>query len=271
MPVKQTLVQAEVIAVTPKMASRWLDANHGNRRVRDRLVTAYARDMTAGRWQLSGEGVKFSKTDRLIDGQHRLHAVVRAGVTVPMIVVRGLEDEVQSVLDSGAGRTAGDALRMQDEQNYSALAAGARIAMMFEDGRLDQGGGFKITHSELIEWLEKNPEMRPAVESSVMLAKLIEMPPSVLALCFWRLTPIDPQGCTTFFHRLAYKTHLEPGDAVLALLNRLTEIARSGRKTNRSTYVSLTFRAWNYWRHGKSVASLPIMSRGQEIEIPQPR
>lgn len=271
MPVKQLPVQAEIVDVTTKLASWWLDSNHGNRNVRQRIVTAYARDMTAGRWKLSGEGIKFSTSDRLVDGQHRLHVVVQSGVTVPMLVVRGLEDEVQAVLDSGAARTAGDALRMRAETNYSALAAGARIALQFQDGRLDQGGGYKYTHSELMDWIERNPDMRTAVEVSTRLVKQIALPPSVLTLCVWRLSHVDVEACVNFFQRLAFKTHLEPGDAVLALLNRLTEIERTARRTNRSTYISLVFRAWNYHRQGKSVASIQITSRGQEIEIPQPR
>lgn len=271
MPVKQVPVQVEIVDITPKLASRWLDANLGNRNIRQRTVTAYARDMASGRWQLSGEGVKFSTSDRLIDGQHRLHAVVQAGVTVPMVVVRGLDDEVQTVLDSGSARTAGDALRMRSETHYSALAAAARIVMQFQDGRLDQGGAHKYTHSEIIEWLDRNPEMRLAVEASAGITKLIDMPMSVLSLCVWQLNQIDAQECAKFFSRLAHKTHLEPGDAVLALLNRLTEIARSGRKTDRGTYISVTFRAWNYWRQGKKVTNLPINNRGQEIAIPEPR
>lgn len=271
MPVKQTPVQAEIVDVTPKLASRWLDANHGNRNVRQRIVTAYARDMTAGRWKLSGEGVKFSATDRLVDGQHRLHAVVQSGITVPMLVVRGLDDEVQDVLDSGAGRTAGDALRMRAEPHYSLLAAGARIALQFQDGRLDQGGACKYTHSELMDWIDKHPEMRTAVEATSRLAKQVALPPSVLTLSIWRLSQVDSEACMEFFQRLAFKTHLEPGSPVLALLYRLTDIERTARRTNRSTYVSLVFRAWNYYRQGKSVGSIQITSKGQEIETPQPR
>ena len=53
---KTPTIEAGVQTVTPKMAIRWLEANQGNRNIRERVVTAYARDMLAGRWRLTGEG-----------------------------------------------------------------------------------------------------------------------------------------------------------------------------------------------------------------------
>lgn len=268
---KTPTIEAGIQTVTPKMALRWLEANHNNRNVRERVVTAYARDMKAGRWRLTGEAVKFSADGRLIDGQHRLRAVVQAGINVDMMIVRGLDDEVQEVLDSGAGRSAGDALRMRGETNYSNLAATARAAMMFEDGRLYQGGGTKYTHGEIIEFLEKNPEMRDSVEFAVSLRHQIDIPISVLGVCIWRLAQVAPDDCTIFFTKLGEKTGFVKGDPILALHNRLTDVRRTNRALDRADYLSLVFRSWNAWRQRKSVHKLPTTVRGEGVDIPEPR
>jgi hypothetical protein len=269
--VKDLAIEAGVQIVTPKLASQWLGSNDGNRNVRERVVSAYVRDMKAGRWRLTGEAVKFAHDGRLLDGQHRLRAIVAANKPIPMLVVRGLSDEAQEVIDSGAARTAGDALRMRGEGNYAALAAGARLAMQYQDGRLYQGGNTKYTHSEIIEFLAKHTDMRTAVDIACGYSKQIDIPLSVLSLSVWRLMQVDPSDCAAFFSRLADKTGLTKGDAVLALLNRLTEVRRSNRQLDRGDYLSLVFRAWNYWRTGKAVQSLPVISRGAEVDIPQPR
>lgn len=81
---------AVVIDVTPELARVWLRANTRNRNTRERAVTEYARDMVAGHWNLNGEAIKFAYDGSLLDGQHRLRAVIEADATVQMLVVVGL-------------------------------------------------------------------------------------------------------------------------------------------------------------------------------------
>ena len=52
-------VTSSVTLVTPDTAERWLSKNHNNRNVKRAVVNAYARDMAAGRWQITGEAIKF--------------------------------------------------------------------------------------------------------------------------------------------------------------------------------------------------------------------
>jgi predicted nucleic acid-binding Zn ribbon protein len=72
---------ASIVYVTPEMAERWLGHNKVNRNLRNRRVDQFARDMRSGRWQLTGEAIKFGKSGNLIDGQHRLWAVIESGCT----------------------------------------------------------------------------------------------------------------------------------------------------------------------------------------------
>lgn len=92
------------VLVTPAMAQEWLDAgNIDNRLVRPSVVLRYAQMMKGGEWKPTHQGVAFSAR-RLIDGQHRLMAVVRSGVAQWMIVFVGQPDETFGVLDRGAAR-----------------------------------------------------------------------------------------------------------------------------------------------------------------------
>ncbi len=52
---------ASVVMVDPETARRWLGRNTHNRRIRLRVVAAYARDMSAGNWHITGEAIKFGK------------------------------------------------------------------------------------------------------------------------------------------------------------------------------------------------------------------
>lgn len=265
-------VSASVETVTPGRAEEWLGKNLANRNVRFRVVAAYARDMLHGVWQLTGEPIKFSVNGRLLDGQHRLHAVIEAGVPAEMLVVRGLPDETQSVMDSGARRTAGDALKLRGEASYTHLAAAARLGIAFVNGDpLGGRGTFTATHTEILKFVDDHPDLRDAVTLAIRYRNAIDMPPSILSVSAWILSRVDAEDLEIFLARVAEKTDLKKGDAVLALLHRLGEIRRTGRIATNNDYMSLLFRAWNYWRAGTEVDTLPIRKAGGEIAIPVPR
>ncbi|GAB3659310.1 hypothetical protein GCM10027596_16710 [Nocardioides korecus] len=90
----------EILDVTPEMAESWLSRNANNRNLRGQVIASYARDVAAGSWVLNGETVKISTAGQLLDGQHRLIAVVEANVMAPMIVVREIPAEVMPTVDA---------------------------------------------------------------------------------------------------------------------------------------------------------------------------
>ena len=93
--------------ITPEKAQEYLKFNIENYRSlsKDRVLS-YAGDMKNGKWQLNGEAIKFDSEGVLIDGQHRLHAIVRAGVPVEMLVIRGVQKGV-NLYDIGSTRSLG--------------------------------------------------------------------------------------------------------------------------------------------------------------------
>jgi len=77
------------------MAKDWLENNFRNRPISEDTVAAYARDMIAGQWVATHQGVAFNDKDELIDGQHRLHAIVRCDKTIRMMVTFGLPSVIE--------------------------------------------------------------------------------------------------------------------------------------------------------------------------------
>lgn len=76
--------------VDPGLAAHWLQNNFVNRPMSEDTVKSYARDMINGVWIPTHQGVAFNDLDHLIDGQHRLSAIVMSGCTVRMMVTFGL-------------------------------------------------------------------------------------------------------------------------------------------------------------------------------------
>jgi hypothetical protein len=99
-------ITIELVDVSPALAQAWLNLNHDeNRRIKKARVSQYARTMRAGGWMPTTETIKFDSLGQLMDGQHRLLAVISAGVTVPMFVARNLPPSTFHVLDHIGPRT----------------------------------------------------------------------------------------------------------------------------------------------------------------------
>lgn len=117
-------MQTGYYVVTRELAEKWLATQVLNRAVNSRRVQQYAEDMKNGNWAVNGESIKFMN-GVLVDGQHRLHAVLRSGVAVRMLVV---EVEDARMIDRGQERNLRQSLKMMgvsddlDDQHFSEMA-----------------------------------------------------------------------------------------------------------------------------------------------------
>lgn len=100
------------VDVTPTMATEWLEKyNTKNRPVKDSVVKRYAKDMREGRWlNRSAEPIIFDWEESLVDGQHRLWAVIESGVSITFLVVENADPKQRQVTDIGVGRNVKDIL-----------------------------------------------------------------------------------------------------------------------------------------------------------------
>jgi hypothetical protein len=114
-PVKKNVAAPTVacMMITPDMALNWLEkVNTNNRPVVDAHVHRLARDMKEGRWILTHEGIAFSPDGVLLDGQHRLWAIVEAEVPIELHVWFNVTRDALMAIDSGKPRSLADILHL---------------------------------------------------------------------------------------------------------------------------------------------------------------
>ena len=116
--------------ITPTTAAAYLERNTGNRTIKPKHVESLADSMTAGHWQCTHEGIAFDTAGSLIDGQHRLSAVVKSGCTITSLVFRDCEPGTFHVIGDASRRTAADVLHLAGELNTNKLAAAANFAVV---------------------------------------------------------------------------------------------------------------------------------------------
>lgn len=124
------LLRSQWMDVSPALARQWLENNFRNRPLKEDVVLAYARDMRNGIWVATHQGVAFNDRDELIDGQHRLHAIVRAELTVRLMVtfglpatIKGKEMTTMDAVDRGRTRSVADQLTIQHGHKHGAITA----------------------------------------------------------------------------------------------------------------------------------------------------
>lgn len=264
---------AAFVHVTPEIAARWLRQNTRNRTIRQHLVDRFTRDMQAGEWHLDGAPIRFAPDGTLLDGQHRLTAIVSTGITVPIPVVRGIDPSAQAVMDTGAARTAADALSIDGRENASTLAATAALAIRAETDRLDTTGQKGIvSHSEILRWIDENPDAPAACEFARKYSRKTDATPSLVAYTYLILSRIDAGDAARFWVDAAEKVGLSAGDPVIALTNRFAEARRNRQSLTKREALSAIYRAWNYRRAGKPLHLVKIRSTsGGIIPIPEPK
>jgi hypothetical protein len=161
-------VVVEVAHVTPELAKSMLARNTRNRPLNQRHAERFRDAILAGEWWMNGEAIIFAADGTLLNGQHRLWAIIAAGVGIDVMVVRGIDAEAFKTLDGVRARRAGEVLSMSGETSGNQVAACVQALLCFVDsgGKISSGSthnGRKATPSTCYRVLALHPGIRKSV------------------------------------------------------------------------------------------------------------
>lgn len=98
----------ETKSINPEYAAFLLEGNSKNRPISKSNVEFLASQMKDGLFKYNGDTIRVDRNGNLLDGQHRLSAIIASGTTQMMTVIGGLDPETFLTIDQGRKRTAGD-------------------------------------------------------------------------------------------------------------------------------------------------------------------
>jgi hypothetical protein len=254
--------------ITPIMAADLLSRNINNRNLREKRVNAIAADLLAGRFVMNGDAIRIDTSGNLLDGQHRLAAVVQTGQPIKTIVVRGLPPETITTIDTGAPRKFSDVLQMQRRTPNATIAAAiTTVCYLYNTNR----GIYETqisterrtpTREELLEFYDRHAD---TIRSAQQQAALIQRSPARL--------PSSATGVTLFAANFLdvevaerFTEIIVTGDSdINCAARQLREYgirrAQSAHKAGMAHVHTLTVRAWNRWIAGEPVTMLRGKSR----------
>lgn len=165
--VKNELVTTCVEVITPSKAAEYLKHNRSNRAIRQLQVKKYAHEMQNGTWELNGEPIVFSATGTLLNGQHRLSAVIESCCAVPFVVIRGISDSV-STFDMNIPRNVADTLVLGGIPKYLANNTNVAVAKL----HYYYQAGAKVTpNSTVKDFLIRHKDSFAVMDDVFKLAK----------------------------------------------------------------------------------------------------
>lgn len=250
-------IAADIVLITPEQARVWLATGFVNRNINKDTVRAYVRDMRSGNWKLNGETIKISERGQLIDGQHRLTALVQHGQPVAMLVVFGVADDAVDTVDRGKKRSLADVLSMAGEVNTSALASAIGLLIQYENGT-PIGHQPIPTIAESVAYLEKNRIVNEATHYAMKKSRRrAHLRPSVVISVFVLARRVASDGVVDdFFSGVMEGVGLLKDDARLTLRTALMNHLLTCAKHPVEEHFAFFIKAWNAYSRGKPIASL---------------
>ena len=101
------------MSVTPSLAESWISVHAAfQRSVSERKVDHWLSVMNRGEWKLTHQGIAITKEGEILDGQHRLKALVRYGKPLMMVVTFNADPSTFNVLDTGYIRSSHQIMQM---------------------------------------------------------------------------------------------------------------------------------------------------------------
>lgn len=279
-PVKlPTAVEFSVERVNSVWAKRYLEASAPNRRLSRATVRRYAADMASGGWHFNLETIKFDPEGKLIDGQHRLQAIVDSGTEQPLAVLRNVPHDAIYNLDTGRRRTNADFLSIQGIEGgtqKSPISKFYHHIRLIENGEssLASFGKRQMDQNHLFEFVTSRASDLDEAISYVFSGKAVHLlqSPSVFGAMYLRFLEINPEATRDFFETLiSGEGYIDPfykgskGHPLAALRIFLeTEEERKRRsmqggtrsRTMKAALVAVAIKSWNAWIQGQPLAEV---------------
>jgi hypothetical protein len=260
--------------VTPEIAKSWLGMNHVNRKLFEPVVERLTGIIHRGEWMPDcTDGIGLDVDEGVINGQHRLTAILNSGVPCWCLVVRNVRPEVIKVIDQGRGRTFTQWLQMQGNvSNATTVALGVEY-LYKTNGGWEQAmpTAFKPTIPQLLDVFMEHRNIEYSASPAMEAYNKVGCPTrGILTAYHYLMATVDPELADEFFIGLTTGIDLGERDPVRALRERyLRENAkdRAARQSNAQLSAWLV-KAWEAKRQGIEVTERQLnwISEGRRRE-----
>lgn len=270
-------LEYQIEHITPEIAAEYLATCAPNRALSKATVAKYTSAMARGQWGFSS--ISFSSDGRLNDGQHRLHAIIRSGISADFLVIRGNDDFHH--MDAGKSRSPADVLHILGYKNTNVLSAITRGIIGMEMGLANWPGGSggtqsRITVDDIVSRVQKEPTVLQNLAkevSNVKELKALRLLMKSYGTAGWFVYAVrnsvnkNKQDLVRdFLETVSGRMPSIAGDPAITLYQRLTRTDEVTRRISRAERCALLIKAWNAYFNGEECNRLMWRPYGKNAE-----
>lgn len=246
---EQAYMKTKLEEITPEKAREYLKGNIHNRPIRQSTIEHYAREMKIGNWVTTHQGIAFDEDGSLLDGQHRLLAIIESGCTIPILVStqipkmlnHGSAVHTMDCVDRGLIRKVADQLHLNHGVANANLVVGVGNAI----ARMCHGSARGLTTPNMLVVLEIYGEVISRIVAIVM--SFIPAKNSAIIAPIAFAAKIDQAKAEEFAEQLASGEGLKRGSPALLLRNSVSNRSVSSRPSKIATIESTANCLYNFF------------------------
>jgi hypothetical protein len=261
------------LTITPDLAAHWLHRNAGsvNRRYKHYVARKYARDIQAGKWTMTCQGIEFAPDGTLLNGQHRLHAIIMADMPLTLLVGFNVQPEAQRNIDTNAARTLFDLFTLAGVGDAGIVSTLVRVLCMVEKAGTWEAYhdySWNPTRAECWEYWEKHQDIPEVVPLTRALRICLHA--SIAGPLLYATSRAHPVEAHKFWKGLADGVGLGGSDVRHLLRERLIRDRQNKHaRMVEKDIVAFTIKAWNCYLEGKEGHWTTLRWRSQG-PVPEP-
>jgi hypothetical protein len=256
---------SRVIDITPELAEWVLDKlNANNRPKKFGKIAEFAKHMTAGEWGLTGDTVKFSKTEGLLrDGQNRLMAVTRSNKTLKTHAVFGIDPRLFVRMDIGKNRSTSDTLAIMGVERANRVAQACRWLIILT-GPEPKNRALSIKNDVMQRFFNEKIDanvvaFQHSISEAIEVKRLIGQPVGPVAALhylFAKTASVDEADRFMKEWRDGKSATKAKRAPTIMLQDRLRQIASEGSgRVHEAVRIGLICKAWKAFREKRSTTS----------------
>ncbi len=262
----EELQVGERVMLTPDVAMELLEHNTLNRPLSDQHVHRIAKQIIEGKWRFNGDTIKVADTGDVLDGQHRLWAIIEAKKPVETLVVYGIAKDAFATIDTlRRPRSGADVLALCGAARHRQIVSPALqwltrwqrgVLVSFRDPKN------RIENSDIEAAFAAHPAMVNAVERAMALRSLAN--PSVLGFIYYVMSNRNAE----LAERMMATLEAPAGVAIVDPFYKLREyfLADHHKRKEPLYTIALAFKAANAAYAGREIKVLKWVHQGANSE-----
>tara|TARA_R110000823_G_C15816747_1_gene488840 strand:+ start:28 stop:954 length:927 start_codon:yes stop_codon:yes gene_type:complete len=276
-----TGIYMDIRTIFPAEAKEILAGQIKNRKLSQLVIQRYARQMAAGNWKINGETITFGN-GMLIDGQHRLHACIRADKPLKVIYVVLDNHEAFNTIDSGKRRNVSDVFSINGLKRTTTLAAALAVLVKIDNtGEITAAGGgrsARIENHECEELLRNYPNLDASCTQAQRWYKHLKIKTTSVAVLNYLLRRaegkvMDDESTTLadkFLDKVFYGENLTKNNPAMVLRNSFIRHVTCNAQPETRYILKAGISCWENWLKGVEINRISVRSDSAILKPAKP-